>query len=64
MRDTVVAKTHKESRKIACPRGHVLYRTTKNGKRFCIECRRLRDRNRKRITVNGKRVTVPGSRRL
>jgi hypothetical protein len=53
-----------ELNKVNCPGGHILYHRAKNGKRVCIECNKMRDRNRIRITISGKRFTVPGTRRL
>lgn len=67
MRDTVKAGTHKEAKKTHCSRGHEYNseNTMKNNrKRSCRACARLRDKNRKRITVNGKRQTVPGTRKI
>lgn len=67
MKDAVRLKTHKEASKIHCPRGHEYNDSNtsiNNGKRVCLACNRQRDRNRKRITVNGVRITVPGTRKL
>lgn len=64
IKDIATLGYHKESIKTHCPRGHMLYRKVKNGKGFCIECNRLRDNNRKRITVNGCRITISGTRKL
>ena len=65
--DMIDLKTHVEARKTHCSRGHK-YDTCNtrynNGKKVCLECRRQRDRNRKRFTVNGRRHTIPGTRVL
>lgn len=63
-KDIVNLGYHREAIKTHCPRGHELWKRAKNGKRICIECNRLRDRNRKRITVNSRRVTVQGTRKI
>jgi hypothetical protein len=66
--DMVELKTHVEARKTHCPRGHEYdkenTRIAFNGKRICLACRRQRDRNRIRFTRNGRRITVPGTRKL
>lgn len=64
VKDTVTAGNHHEASKTHCPRGHRLWHTAKSGKRVCLECNRLRDRNRKRYTRNGQRFTVPGTRKI
>lgn len=64
IKDIVNLGYHKEAIKTHCPRGHILYHKAKNGKRICIECNRLRDKNRKRYTKNGRRFTIPGTRKI
>lgn len=63
-KDLVTLGLHRESIKTHCPRGHRLFHKAKNGKRVCLECNRLRDKNRKRITRNGRRITIPGTRKI
>lgn len=51
-----------------CIRGHEFNKentlVSTDGKRHCRVCSRMRDHNRKRITVNGRRCEVYGTRTL
>jgi hypothetical protein len=67
MKDQVDSGTHPEIRKTHCPQGHeykVHGKRLPNGKRKCMFCARLRDKNRIRVTRNGIRITIPGTRKL